>query len=412
MRKEEENMQPFRNGDSFTTFRAHMQKILSEINSLDNDYVMSSSKVELEEHYISRARIEELELDVEGRYLDNKQSVQITTYDHFDRRPFKVPGTEIELHIPYIGDKGLFDIRASTYSLSGYPDITVNDREVIMKVSYQDSNADGEKVKRSMESDLKSIADAVKNLNSDVKGHNNNVESLIRTAVDGKIEKAKKSVGVLEFLDVPIKRKSTPDSYVIDVKRKVKTSRTPAKPRASVQAYKPEPFLEMSEYNHILSVLRGMSKVIERSPKSFLSLDEEAIRTHFLLQLNGHYEGNATGETFNKSGKTDILIRVEDRNIFIGECKFWKGPKSFDDAISQLLGYLAWRDTKCALLIFNKNKNSSEVADKMNKIMSERAECKRILEVNPEGDSKYVFIKEDDPGREIIITTQLYDLSV
>ncbi len=26
------------------------------------------------------------------------------------------------------------------------------------------------------------------------------------------------------------------------------------------------------------------------------------------------YEGQATGETFNRSGKTDILVRVEDRN--------------------------------------------------------------------------------------------------
>ena len=207
-------------------------------------------------------------------------------------------------------------------------------------------------------------------------------------------------------------RKNTPDSYVVDVRRKVKTSRAPHMPKASLQEYKPEPYLEMSEYNHILGVLRGMSKVIERSPQSFLSLDEEAIRTHFLLQLNGHYEGNATGETFNQSGKTDILIRVEDRNIFIGECKFWKGPKSFNNAIDQLLGYLAWRDTKCALLIFNRNKNSSEVAVNMHKIMSERIECKKVLEVSLDGDSKYIFIKEDDPGREIIITTQLYDLSV
>ena len=408
-------MQPFRKGDSFTTFRAHMENIIAEINSLDNDYVMSASKVELEEHYIARARIEELELNIDDKYLDNKRSVQLTAYDDFDRRPFKISGTEIELHIPYTGDKDLFEIRASTYSLSGYPDITVNDKEIIMKVSYQDYKADGEKVKRTMESDLKSIVKAVQNLSRDVRDYNSKIETSIKTALKSKIKKAKKSIDVLEFLDVPVKRKNIPETYVTDVKRKVKTSRTPIKPRkprASVRPYKPEPVLEMSEYNHILGVLRGMSKVIERSPQSFSNLNEEAIRTHFLLQLNGHYEGNATGETFNKSGKTDILIRVEDRNIFIGECKFWKGQKSFDDAISQLLGYLAWRDTKCALLIFNKNKNSSDVAKKMNIVMTDRAECKRILEVNLEGNSKYIFIKEDDPGREIIITTQLYDLSI
>jgi len=45
--------------------------------------------------------------------------------------------------------------------------------------------------------------------------------------------------------------------------------------------------------------------------------------------LNTHYEGGATGETFNAAGKTDILIRVEDRNVFIGECKWWSGAAGF-----------------------------------------------------------------------------------
>jgi hypothetical protein len=149
--------------------------------------------------------------------------------------------------------------------------------------------------------------------------------------------------------------------------------------------------------------------VIERNPHAFASLDEEAIRTHFLLQLNGHYEGSATGETFNASGKTDILIRVEDRNIFIAECKFWRGPKGFSEAVDQLLGYLSWRDSKCALLIFNKTKDSSAVRSKMHEIMEARAEYRKTISHDPNGDSRYVLVKETDPGREITITTQLFD---
>ncbi len=80
--------------------------------------------------------------------------------------------------------------------------------------------------------------------------------------------------------------------------------------------------------------------MIERNPKAIATLDEEANCTHFLLQLNSNYEGSAAGEIFNASGKTDIIIRVEDRNIFIAECKFWKGTKAFSEAIDQLLSYL------------------------------------------------------------------------
>lgn len=70
-----------------------------------------------------------------------------------------------------------------------------------------------------------------------------------------------------------------------------------------------------------------MVLVMERSPHAFAKMGEEDLRTHFLVQLNGLYEGQATGETFNFEGKTDILIRVEGKNIFIAECKFWTGPK-------------------------------------------------------------------------------------
>jgi hypothetical protein len=43
------------------------------------------------------------------------------------------------------------------------------------------------------------------------------------------------------------------------------------------------------------------------------------------------------GETFNFEGKTDILIRVEALNVFIAECKLWKGEKQFLATIDQLL---------------------------------------------------------------------------
>jgi hypothetical protein len=95
----------------------------------------------------------------------------------------------------------------------------------------------------------------------------------------------------------------------------------------------------------------------------FNVMGEEDLRQHFLVQLNGQFEGAASGETFNFSGKTDILIREKDRNIFIAECKFWIGGKNFLATITQLLNYLSWRDTKTAVLIFNRNKDFSGVLE-------------------------------------------------
>jgi hypothetical protein len=75
---------------------------------------------------------------------------------------------------------------------------------------------------------------------------------------------------------------------------------------------------------------------MERSPSAFTMIDEEDLRQHFLVQLNGHYKGQATGETFNYQGKTDILVRAGGKNIFVAECKYWRGEKSYADTIDQI----------------------------------------------------------------------------
>lgn len=59
-------------------------------------------------------------------------------------------------------------------------------------------------------------------------------------------------------------------------------------------------------------------------------------------------------------GKSDILIRDGDRSVFVAECKIWRGSKSLSNAIDQLLGYATWRDTKTAILVFNRNKELSK----------------------------------------------------
>ncbi|HVB46134.1 MAG TPA: DNA-processing protein DprA, partial [Streptosporangiaceae bacterium] len=110
--------------------------------------------------------------------------------------------------------------------------------------------------------------------------------------------------------------------------------------------YQPEPVLPEAQYEQALTVLRNARNALERTPSMTASLDEEKIRDLLLVFLNAQFEGAAAGEVFNAAGKTDILIRVEDRNVFIAECKIWKGPKTIPDALTQLLGYLAWRDTK------------------------------------------------------------------
>lgn len=403
---------PFHDGDTFATFRNITEKTTREIEALENDYVLKASPAELEQYYVSQVMVTPLALDAKNHYIDSQKGTQLDVSHDFRRGAFGrerlvVKGTALDIAIPFIGDPLLWRIRPSSYSMSGYPELEIRDEVVVFSCSFPDDSPEPERLKAEIERTISSLSDAVSNLSRDVENHNREAPRAVRAALERKLSKATTAVSAVAGLGIPIKQRPAPATFVVPTKRRESPVSRPLVPK---EKFAPEPALDQREYEHILGVLRSMALVIERSPGSFASLDEEAIRTHFLLQLNGHYEGSATGETFNSSGKTDILIRVDNRNVFIAECKFWRGAKSFSEAIDQLLGYLSWRDSKCALLVFNQTKDSSAVRQKMHEIMLARAEHRKTVTHDLNGDSRYVFVKASDPGREIQVQTMLFDI--
>jgi hypothetical protein len=106
-------------------------------------------------------------------------------------------------------------------------------------------------------------------------------------------------------------------------------------------------------YEGMIRTVLRFTHALERRPSSaeLLIANEETMRDWLMFLPSATYETPdgrdpfIGGETENGAGKTDILVRYEDRNVFIGECKFWHGQKKLSEAIDQLLSYTVWRDT-------------------------------------------------------------------
>lgn len=404
---------PFRDSDVHATFENVVQHVLTAIDALESEYVLKASPTELKTYFTAEAQFEPIVLHIDQRYIESQRTIQIDVSRDFQRfiRPgvrTTVAGTQLQIANPFEGTPELWKVRPSTYSLGGYPEIEIHRDRVVITVKFPDDAANQENLTSEVERHVKSLEEATKNQLRDVERHNQSVIEKIESRLTAKREKSKAAVGVVAGLGIPMKRRQEPAFYGAPVMRRPGVSRP--KPVVTTEKSKPEPVLDEEEYDYILNVLRSMSLVIERNSKSFSGLDEESIRDHFLLQLNGHYEGAATGETFNAVGKTDILIRVEDRNVFIAECKFWRGPKAFDEAVDQLLSYLSWRDCKCAVMVFNRNQGTTAVLEKMHEVMKGRKECKKTIIHDVQGECRYVFVKDSDPGREIVITTNVFDI--
>lgn len=310
----------------------------------------------------------------------------------------------VTYHVPFDGNGAAFQYEPSSRTVPGPRGIVIG-QEVLIRLESNGQTA--EQLNASFSSRIHEIRKHLNTLGNDVKGIPRDIEASVRHYIDERRAELLRSKNLVANLGFPMKkRESAPSTYrAPDVRRKVSAIQTKV-----VAPFKPEPTLDESDYQHILGVMDNMTKVMERSPHTFHKMGEEDIRQHFLVQLNGQYEGQATGETFNFEGKTDILIRSEGRNIFIAECKFWHGEKGFAETVDQLLSYLTWRDTKTALVVFNKNKNLSGVLEAIKAAMPNHPQYKRGPKIEGETRFRYILASTSDPNREIIVTVLVYDV--
>ena len=381
-----------------------------EIHAMDGDRLLNTSPDDVASYFAEKYSIDVPRL-IEDRISVDQREVSVdVSHDPMrfipdDSRPFYIPGTEVIVQVPFEGNAEAFAIRPSVFSLNP-PRATVGRDSLTIIISGVDLSPD--KVKVEINQTLGQIRDILQRLRSSADALNRSLPQVAKNMIEVRRKKLLQDRNMVASLGFPMRQRD--DSSKTFVAPEVRRKLAPVLPKATSAPFKPEPALSDDDYEHILKVVQSMAHVMERSPSAFTSMDEESLRTHFLVQLNGHFEGQATGETFNYQGKTDVLIRSGDRNIFIGECKYWAGPEKLKGTIDQLLGYSAWRDTKTAIILFNRNKDFSRVLDAIPTRVKEHSNFKREIGRTSETVFRYVFASKDDPNREIYLTVLAFDV--
>jgi hypothetical protein len=389
---------------------AQEQAMYTEVDAAEANQLLNTGTEDWCNYLEDKYRLEPLVLNEAGIAVDQADAQLDVSGDTrrmiFNRnRPFYVSGTRVSFYVPFDGDKDLLQCLPSAFKTM-FPRAEIRDGELIY--TYATAEHDTEQVKREFDRDLGLTRDFVGFAQNDVAPFNNRVRDLAKARVEARKAKLLKDQGMVAAFGYPLKRTTgVPTTYAVPVvRRKVQQAPTPK----GAAPFVPEPALAQEEYEHILEVVSNMVAVIERSPKAFAHMEEEHLRDHFLVQLNGQYEGQATGETFNGEGKTDILLRVDGKNIFIAECKFWGGPAKLTEAVDQLFGYTCWRDTKTAVLVFNRGRNLTNVLGKIPDTVKKHPNCKRQTEYKSDTGFRFVFGHRDDPNRELTLTVLVFEV--
>jgi hypothetical protein len=384
------------------------QALIEEVNKIDRNQLLNASLNDLQDQVVSsfwfdipRLRMgeirslppEDVRIDVSG----DRSRMWRTPGPHY------ITGSRFTLSIPFDGDATLFEFDASSGWLGG-PQGECQGNTVILKHERQDHDLTA--VKTNFDDRIQKIQTYLETQRRDVERWNAELPGKVLELLEARKRSALQALNVAESLGYPLKRRDDAIPAAPVVRKRVRVQ----VPSPKAVPYTPEPTLAMQQYDEILQMIASLAVMLERSPSTFAGMGEEDLRNQLLVILNSNFEGQATGETFNNTDKTDILIREKDRNVFIAECKVWDGPKTLTGAIDQVLSYACWRDTKVAVILFNRRKGFSAVLAAIPDTVTQHPQCKRRLEYKAESGFRFLFGQKDDRNREMVLTVLAFDV--
>lgn len=370
------------------------------------DDLLNTPEADVTEQLIELATVEAPSLIRNEARLDLPAEVAVEAMDF--GRQLRATVTRFTLVVPVTGASLAFQMTASRISGSVLPG-TIDHFDRVLRL-HCDNPENAGQARVYFERTLDEIEKRLEWIRADIQAHKQLMARQLPAAVAQRRAKLLRDRDMQASIGYPIMKRPDADSYSIPVKRRKITPGRQARPSGCSNAYVPEPTIDEADYEAVLAVLRSARNALERSPSMSTKLDEEETRDLLLVMLNAQFEGKAAGEVFNCTGKTDILVRDGDRNVFIGECKIFdpKNKQSVEhvvvSALDQLLGYLVWRDTKAALLLFIRDTNVSAVVSKALAAISSHPNHKRSGKISTEERHDFVLHAIGDTNREIHLT--------
>jgi hypothetical protein len=341
---------------------SQLEKLRAEIIRENKNTLLNYDETQYIDYIVGQYSIQPIIFDWENKSVSDYEAYveqhKIPVYQTiFGGSSSSLLKQHIKYEIPFSGEVALLELRPSTFS-SWSPEVEISNNVISFEIINW--NNDEQAIKSEADRYIQCIQQMSSYSKNDIDQFNSNMKQIISRTLKERKDEILRQNNVITSLGVTIKkRESSSATFSVPFQRKPIAIK---KPDSSKESYVPEPELDSQAYKQILKVCYDLGVEMERHPSTYQGKGEEALRDLFLMLLSPNFS-SVTGETFNKQGKTDILIRHENKNVFVAECKFWKGPKLHQETIDQILSYLTWRESKAVIIYFVNNKNLQPVLD-------------------------------------------------
>jgi len=402
----------FSKGRISEIFQKAVDAIQSTIENETENYILNANETEYAEHLESKHKLDVPELHFDQVNADSYEAdipaeYFPRTFNVYEGKKYKKE--IIQFFIPCSGNVNLLAYSpANIISFGGGGHFEIKGDSIVAEFINFSNNA--EEINRNYQSELNGVHSNYNYLRNDIIGFNNSLKAHILSVFGQRKSKLLSKNNLLASLGVPLRKKDNVPSTFSIPKPQLR-EKIVVKPVVHEKGFKPEPTLDNENYKKILKIINDIGKNFERMPSVYKDKGEEDLRDHILMTLDPNFEfGSASGETFNKTGKTDIQLRYDSSVVFIAECKFWSGPKNYLSTIDQLLSYLTWRDNKASVIVFVKQKDFTAILSKVEAQTTKHPNFLSFVCKTDENWFNYRFHINGDRNREVQLAVQVYNI--
>lgn len=374
--------------------RERKRQAREEIQAEDADKILNTEKDDYVDYIVNQYQY--------GRATINVDDAQIDPNSYAN-------DADVTLIVPMTGNTDVLEYKPQTSRMKSYTARieSVPGEEHVTELHIDLPSPGGRRswTEDRIEKEVDNVIDYIETdwdrLQNDIENFDGELRRHAESKFEERRREAREAQEMFGSVDIPLrKRDDTPETWSIDPPERRATIQ---KPEAEAEtAGQPAPTVPEDTYNDILEAVNDIGTGFERSPRLFQDYGEEDLRDFVRVFLEMNFEsGTATGETFNKDGKTDILLRASDgTNVFVAECAVWSGKEGFKDKIDQLFGYLTWRDSKAAVVLFVDRKNMESVRDQIEDGAEEHDAVNELVDQSDESWWQYQAQFPDNPDRE------------
>ena len=387
--------------DSYEFNRQRTEELKEEIASKGKEYILGVDEEDYKNYLLDKYTLEYLIVDFDSETI-SQPTISKEWQENMRHEKYQAEVYTFTVKYNFKGSAILFKVRPSSREMTT-TEIQINGQNNAVSFSFKLYKKDPAEFNR-VKNDYKHRAFAnLDNVNIEAKSWNSRLAQTVNSLFQAQKNNYLQENDFFTAINVTVNK----DTASVFTAPTIKKKSIPQPTVSKDKEFASEPMMSKVMYDDILKVIYDSGKSMEKKPALYKGKDEEGLRDQFLFVLETRYEATtASGETFNRSGKTDIILKYANdaSNLFVAECKFWHGGSEFLKAISQLFDrYLTWRDSKVALIMFVTNNDFSNVLQTISTDIKSHPYFIKELGARGETSFSYAFHLPQDKNKHVYL---------